>query len=133
MSDRLPVYRPNDPYETGGIQVGFQLPRWVWRTMFGSYAVFFLGLAGATGRDTATRLMIAISILYALMFFGTAALLNRQKGPEHVSPLDRHDGVLPTWTGPMDARSVAAQILAVPIGFAFLGMVFLVVRATAGF
>jgi hypothetical protein len=78
-------------------------------------------------------MMLVISGLYMLMFFGTAKLLNAQKGAEHDSPLDRSDGLLDTWTGPMDRRTVAAQILAVPAGFAFLGITFFVVRATAGF
>ncbi|HMO75217.1 MAG TPA: hypothetical protein PKD99_16490 [Sphingopyxis sp.] len=133
MSDNLPVYRPNDPYEVSGIQAGFQLPRWVWGSMFASYGIFFVGIAAATGRDAATLLMLGISLFYMLMFFGTAAVLNRQKGGEHVSPLDRAGGMLDTWTGPMDGRTVAAQILAVPAGFAFLGVTFFVIRAGAGF
>lgn len=127
-----PVYRPNDPYEVSGMQAGFQLPRWIWRSMFAFYAIFFLGIAAATGRDTGAIFMIMVSALYTLMFFGTSALLHRQKGPEHSSPLDRSDGMLQTWTGPMDRHTVAAQILAVPAGFAFLGVTFFVVRATAG-
>ena len=81
--------------------------------MFACYAVFFLGIFIATGRDAATVMMLVISGLYMLMFFGTTKLLNAQKGREHDSPLDRTDGVLDTWTGPMDRHTVAAQILAV--------------------
>lgn len=130
---RPPVHLSNDPYEVNGIQAGFQLPRWVWRSMFAFYAIFFLGLGAATGRDTAAIFMLVVSMLYALMFFGTTGILHAQKGPEHASPLDRIGGELDTWTGPMNAHSVAAQILAVPAGFAFLGVTFLIVRATAGF
>lgn len=133
VADEQPVYRPNDPYEVSGMQAGFQLPGWIWRAMFASYGVFFLGIAAATGHDTATRLMLAISLLYTLIYFGTARILHAQKGTEHVSPLDRTDGVLQTWTGPMDSGTVAAQILAVPIGFAFLGLVFFAVRIGIGF
>lgn len=128
-----PVYRSNDPYETSGVQAGFQLPRSTWHAMFACYAIFFFGIFAATGRDAATVMMLVISGLYMLMFFGTAKLLNAQKGAEHDSPLDRSDGLLDTWTGPMDRRTVAAQILAVPAGFAFLGITFFVVRAAAGF
>ena len=128
-----PPYRSNDPYETSGVQAGFQLPRSIWHAMFACYAVFFLGIFAATGRDAATVMMLVISGLYMLMFFGTAKLLNAQKGREHESPLDRMGGLLDTWTGPMDGRTVAAQILAVPAGFAFLGVTFFIVRATAGF
>ncbi len=128
-----PVALSNDPYETNGTQAGFELPRWMWQCMFACYAVFLLGIAAATGRDTATVMMIVISTFYIVMFFGTVGTLHAQKGGERASPLDRSDGVLQTWTGPMDNRTVAAQILAVPAGFAFLGVTFFVVRATAGF
>lgn len=128
-----PVALSNDPYETNGTQAGFELPRWMWQCMFACYAIFFLGIAAATGRDAATVMMIVISLFYAIMFFGTVSVLNALKGSEHDSPLDRTGGVLETWTGPMDSGTVAAQILAVPAGFAFLGTVFFVVRATAGF
>lgn len=136
MSDPAPAPPPqlsNDPYEVNGVQAGFQLPGWIWRRMFACYAIFFLGIGAATGRDTATLFMLVISALYALMYFATAGILHAQKGPERASPLERIGGVLDTWTGPMDAGTVAAQILAVPAGFAFLGVTFLVVRATAGF
>ncbi|MGH6652794.1 MAG: hypothetical protein ACREB7_16845 [Sphingopyxis sp.] len=136
MSDPAPAPPPrlsNDPYEVNGVQAGFQLPGWIWRSMFACYAIFFLGIGAATGRDTATLFMLVISALYALMYFATAGILHAQKGPERASPLERIGGVLDTWTGPMDAGTVAAQILAVPAGFAFLGVTFLVVRATSGF
>lgn len=136
MSDPAPAPPPrlsNDPYEVNGVQAGFQLPGWIWRSMFACYAIFFLGIGAATGRDTATLFMLVISALYALMYFATAGILHALKGPERASPLERVGGVLDTWTGPMDAGTVAAQILAVPAGFAFLGVTFLVVRATAGF
>src|SRR3546814_359254 len=136
MSDPLrdrPAYRPNDPYETSGIQAGFQLPRWIWRVMFGCYALFFLIIAVATGRDTAALMMIVISVFYVVMVFGTTGILNAQKGPEYDSPLDRVGGVLETRTGPMNLRAVGVQILAVPIGMVFLGITVLVARATGGF
>lgn len=131
--DKAAIHLPNDPYEVHGMQAGFQLPRTIWRAMFALYGVFFVGIAAATGRDTATAFMLVISLLYALMYFVTAGILHAQKGEEHASPLDRSDGVLQTWTGPMDRHTVAAQILAVPAGFAFLGVTFFVIRATAGF
>lgn len=136
MSDPAPdplPYRTNDPYETSGIQAGFQLPRWMWKSMLGCYVVFFLGIAGATGRDTDSWLAIAISLIYVIVYFVTVALLHAQKGSEHPSPLDRFGGVLETWTGPMDSHTVAAQVLGVPIGFAFLGATFFVIRSFAGF
>jgi hypothetical protein len=142
MSDTTPVdqaddpdplpFRPNDPYETGGVQAGFQLPHWMWQVMLGCYVIFFITVAAATGRDNGARLAIVISILYVVMFFGTVTLLHRQKGGEHGSPLDRNDGMLDTWTGKMDVSTVAAQILGVPIGMVFLGTAFLISRTLQG-
>lgn len=131
--DKAAVHLSNDPHEVNGMQAGFQLPRGIWHGMFAFYAIFFMGIAAATGRDAATVFMLVVSLLYMLMFFGMAGILNAQKGTEHASPLDRSDGVLQTWTGPMDRHTVAAQILTVPAGFVFLGVTFFVIRATAGF
>src|SRR3546814_3690256 len=102
MSDPLrdrPAYRPNDPYETSGIQAGFQLPRWIWRVMFGCYALFFLIIAVATGRGTAALMMIVISVFYVVVGFGTTGILNAQKGPGNDLPLDPVGGVLETRKG----------------------------------
>lgn len=142
MSDQIPndqsddpdplPYRPNDPYETGGIQAGFQLPHWMWKAMAGCYVIFFMGVAAATGRDAGARLAIVISILYVVIFFGTVAILHRQKGDEQASPLDRNDGMLDTWTGKMDSPTVAAQVLGVPVAFAVLGTAFFFIRTLQG-
>lgn len=122
----------NDPYETSGIQDGFQLPRWIWHALFGCYAVFMIGVTLATGHDTGTIMVILISLFYMAMFFGSVGVLNGLKGRERPSPLDRAGGVLETWTGPMDSHAVAGQILAVPLGFAFLGIAFYFICAFAG-
>src|SRR3546814_16009321 len=90
--------------------------------MFGCYALFFLIIAVATGRDTAALMMIVISVFYVVMVFGTTGILNAQKGPESDSPLDRVGGVLETRTGPLNLRAVGAQLLTVPIGMVFLGI-----------
>src|SRR3546814_15956744 len=102
MSDPLrdrPAYRPNDPYETSGIQAGFQLPRWIWRVMFGCYSLFFLIIAVATGRDTAALMMNVISGLYVVMGFGRTGIPNAQKGPEYDSPPAPVGSGLETRTG----------------------------------
>src|SRR3546814_8269042 len=100
--------------------------------MFGCYALFFLIIAVATGRDTAALMMIVISVFYVVMVFGTTGILKAQKGPDYDSPLDRVGGVLETRTGPMNLRAVGAQLTAVAIGMVFLGITVLLARATGG-
>lgn len=128
----LPVTSHNDPYETSGVQAGFELPRWIWHALFACYAIFFIGVTLATGHDTGTILVIIISLFYVFMFFGSVGILHGLKGQERGSPLDRAGGVLETNTGPMDSHAVAGQILAVPAGFAFLGVAFYFICAFAG-
>jgi hypothetical protein len=48
----------------------FDLPKSIWRTMFLAYAVFFLGITVATGRDRSALFMIVISASYAVMYSG---------------------------------------------------------------
>jgi len=110
-------------------QPGFQLPHWMWATMLASYAVFFIGIATATGRDGGAWFAIVVSIGYVVMFFGLATLLNSVKGHERPSPLNRMQGVLNTYCGPMNSKAVAAQILTVPLCFAFFAMALLLIRS----
>jgi hypothetical protein len=42
----------------------FDLPKSIWRVMFLAYAVFFLGITVATGRDRSALFMIVISASY---------------------------------------------------------------------
>ncbi len=104
----------------------FDLPRSIWAVMFTAYAVFMIGITLATGHDGFTLFMIVISALYLLMFFGTAGLMNR---------IDAHgrprapSAKFETWTGPMDYKAVAAQMLAVPVLFAVFGIGIAIIRA----
>lgn len=110
-------------------QGGFDQPAWMWTAMFGCYAVFFLSIILATGRDVEAIFVIVISILYALFYFGVAGVLGALQGPGKGSPLERGNGVMETWTGPMSRSAVAAQILGVPLALAFFGLMFAVIRA----
>lgn len=108
--------------------VGFQLPRRVWAGMLGSYAVFFAAILVATGGSGVARFVIAISVLYTVMFFGLARAMARQAGREQVSPVSRHEP-LQTWCGPMEPKAVYGQILVVPAAIAFFAVAIAVVHA----
>jgi len=108
---------------------GFELPQSVWFAMLGAYAVFFAAIAAATGGSGPARFAIVISVLYTAIYFGVARIGARQAGPEAPSPLDRGQK-LPTWTGPMDAKSVYGQVLIVPFAVALFGLGILVITAT---
>lgn len=100
---------------------GFQLPARIWKTMVACYAIFFVAIFAATGGSGVARFMIVVSVLYTVMFFGLARIGARQAGREERSPLDRGQP-LSTSTGWMDARSVASQVLVVPVIIAFFGV-----------
>lgn len=109
----------------------FELPRWIWGVMFGGYATFFAGLIGATAGGGRAVFAIVISILYILMFFGTARIL-ANVDQRRVGAFTRSGGKLQTWTGPMDIRSVAGQVLAVPVLLGFFGIAIAVITASIG-
>lgn len=107
----------------------FGIPTVIWSTMAASYMVFFTGLTLGTGHDGKALFMIAISVLYTLMYFGTAFALNslgmadRKKGKNQWI-----DGKFDTFTGPMTFGSVYGQMLVVPIMFALFGVAIAVIR-----
>lgn len=117
--------------DVAGQQDGFQLPGWIWKAMLGCYTVFFVAIALATGRDGSALFAIAISVGYALMYFGLGWRVSRIKGREHPSPLLEKSGVLQTWCGPMDMTAVAGQVLAVPACIALFAVVVMIVCMTA--
>ena len=55
-----------------------------------------------------------VSVLFAVMFFATAAVLASIKGRELPSPLSRGQD-LQTLTGPMGLPAVVGQVLAIPV------------------
>ncbi len=112
LADRAPTHDAVDPVPGPRFSEssGFGFPGWIWRVFFGSYAVFFASLALATARDGYAIFLIVVSVLYTVMFFGTAAVLQglgkgKPGGFECGAPM------LDTWTGPMNTASVAAQVL----------------------
>lgn len=104
----------------------FDLPKSIWWTMFLSYAVFFVAITIATGRDRSALFMIVISACYTVMYFGTAAVLNAVGASERPATLP---GDIDTATGKLSYGAAFAQILTVPLVIAFFGCAIAVVRA----
>lgn len=100
---------------------GYQFPARLKLAMVACYAIFFALILSATGGSAMARFVIAISALYAVMFFGLARLCGNLPGPEERSPLDS-GRMLQTWTGPLDSKSVFGQVLVVPIGMVIFGV-----------
>lgn len=108
--------------------VDLEIPGWIWGTMALCYGLFFGGLFAASGHDGEAVFAIVISLGYAAMYFGTATLLFGMNPPRQPSNFMRGLAPLQTWTGPMDTRAVAAQILTVPACLAFFGIAAAMIR-----
>ena len=104
----------------------FDTPKSIWITMFASYAVFFLGLTVATGRDSMTLMMIVISAGYAAIYFGTATVMNnvdQAARPKQVpTTFSTHTGTISYWAG-------FAQIMTVPILIAAFSIAVAIIRS----
>lgn len=106
----------------------FEFPRWIWGVMFAGYATFFAGLLAGTARDGKTAFAIVISILFAVMFFGTASIL-ANIDRRCVGAFSLSGGKLQTCTGPMGLTAVAGQVLAIPVLLGIFGIVIAIIRA----
>jgi len=104
----------------------FDLPKSIWWTMFLAYAVFFLSITIATGRDRSALFMIFVSACYAVMYFGTASVMNAVGA--HDRPVTM-PGDIQTATGKLSYGAAFAQILTVPLAIVFFGGAIAVVRA----
>jgi len=100
---------------------GFELPCRIWLGMISCYALFLGSMIVALGSSGEAMLSIAVSIVYATVFFAVARIVVAQNPDKGVSPLDR-DGFLVTHFGPMDRNAVYGQILVVPAAIAFFGL-----------
>lgn len=109
--------------------VDLELPGWIWGSMALCYGLFFAGLLAASGHDGQAIFAIVISLGYAAMYFGTAAVLFGMNPPRQPSAFVRRLAPLQTWTGPMDTGAVAAQVLTVPACLAFFGLAAAAIRA----
>ena len=108
----------------------FDLPSSVWRAMFACYAVFFIALFAATGRGTAALFALVVSVGYAVMFFATAAILNRVSAPDRATlPKVWESARMDTNTGWMSSTAVNAQILVVPVSLALFASSFAIISA----
>ncbi|MEP2357855.1 MAG: hypothetical protein ABJI14_04610 [Marinomonas sp.] len=106
----------------------FGIPPIIWGSMAASYLLFFGGLILGTGHDGRALFMIAISILYTLMYFGTAYALNSLGRGRLRQKSQWVNGRFDTHTGWMSFGSVYGQMLVVPIMFAFFGIAIAIIR-----
>ncbi len=106
----------------------FGIPTIIWGSMVASYALFFLGLVAGTGHDGRALFMIAISMLYAVMYFGTAFALNSLSGSGRNEKSQWIKGKFDTFTGRMSFSAVYGQMLVVPIVFALFGLGIAIIR-----
>jgi hypothetical protein len=88
----------------------FDLPKSIWWTMFLAYAVFFLAITIATGRDRSALFMIVISGSYAVMYFGTATVMNAVGVHDRPATVP---GVIQTATGKLSYGAAFACAIAV--------------------
>ncbi|NJS14504.1 MAG: hypothetical protein HC788_07725 [Sphingopyxis sp.] len=102
-----------------GEAASFAMPRGIWPIMFASYAIFFAAMALAAGRDGMAVMMVVISAGYTLIYFGTAALIDRV---DTASRPRRAALNFDTYTGRMSYGAGFAQILTVPIMVAIFGI-----------
>lgn len=106
----------------------FGIPAVIWGSMAASYAMFFFGLILGTGHDGRALFMIAISMLYAIMYFGTAFVLNSLRGSAQNEKSQWIKGKFDTFTGRMSFSAVYGQMLVVPIVFALFGLGIAIIR-----
>ena len=109
-----------------------QIPQPIWQAMWGAYTLFFGGLFAAVGHEASALFMLAISIAYTLMYFGTASVLFGLNRPHNKSLFEHGIGPLQTWTGPMSRSAVAGQILAVPLCLALFGVSIAIIARAVG-
>ncbi len=107
----------------------FGIPPIIWGSMAASYALFFFGLILGTGHDGRALFMIAISMLYAVMYFGTAFVLNSLGASGRAEQESQWiKGKFDTHTGRMSFGAVYGQMLVVPIVFALFGLGIAIIR-----
>ena len=114
------------PEKAGPERRTFDLPKSIWWTMFVAYAVFFIAITIATGRDLGALFVIAISTGYTVIYFGTAAMLNTVGSGGRPATVP---GDIDTATGKLGFGAAFAQILTVPLVIAFFGCGIAVVRS----
>ncbi len=107
----------------------FGIPTVIWGSMAASYALFFFGLILGTGHDGRALFMIAISMLYAVMYFGTAFVLNGFGASGRTKQKSQwSNGKFDTHTGRMSFGAVYGQMLVVPMVFAIFGLGIAIIR-----
>lgn len=110
----------------------FELPGPIFVAMALAYVVFLAAMAAAFGSGDGMPLLLAICVVYLLMYLGTPALFAKvDAAPRRRLDWDalRRRG-LDTIGGRMSAGAVVGQVLIVPGCVAFFGLAVLVIRSS---
>ena len=108
----------------------FGLPASVWGIMLTSYAIFFGALAIAVGHDRGAIFVVIVSVLFALMYFGTTFALNSVGAADRKGQQSEWvKGKFQTLNGPMSFGEIFGQMLILPILFALFGIAVIIIRS----
>ena len=111
----------------------FELPAPIFAAMGMAYVIFLAAMAAAFGGGDGMPLLLAICVVYLLIYLGTPALFGRVDAGVPRRRLAwgelRRRG-LDTIGGRMGAGAVVGQVLIVPGCVAFFGIAVLIIRGT---
>lgn len=130
LHKHLAKAKMTDDYQSHEVR-NFEFSNTMYGVMFACYAIFFTTLMASLGKGTYAVFVIAVSIAFAIMYFGLMTILNhvnvtaRSAIPDH----EAHSGIQ-TYTGWLSNGAAYAQILTVPILFALFACVFAIIRAS---
>lgn len=96
------------------------VPSAVWKLFLGAWTVMFALFWLLFGTNGEARFVVAISILFGLMYFGLPMVLLRQTTPAKGS--GRWKSEVQTFTGPMPIGAVLVQIILIPVAM-IIGLV----------
>jgi hypothetical protein len=108
----------------------FELPKGVFVAMTAAYVAFLAAMTAAFGGGAGMPLVLAICVLYLVMYLGIPTLFGAVDSGGRTRQLGwrelRQRG-LDTAVGRMGARAVAGQVLIVPGCVAFFGLAILMI------
>lgn len=109
-------------------QLHDSLPRAAFGITAGAYGLMLLVYWLTFGAEAEGALMVAVSTVYVIMFFGVPWVLARlgeamlrQRHGGHAAPKldDFLQTGIQTWAGPMSGWSALIQVTLIPVGLAF--------------
>lgn len=130
LHKHLTKAKMTDDYQSHEVR-NFELSNTMYIVMFACYAVFFTTLMASLGKGTYAVFVITVSIAFAIMYFGLMTVLNHVNATARSAiPAHSANSGIETYTGWLSNGAAYAQILTVPILFAFFACVFAIIRAS---